>query len=177
MSLSNADITRLLIAIVLLLVAAHGGGQLRVRLCQPRVAGEIIGGLPLGPTLFATVLPQWQEAIFSRGGATGPALGAFYQLGLFLLMFCSGAALRAGLRSGERRTAIVIASVGNVGPLRGRHSVPSCAEAWKPDRAGAQPHSLPAGVWLRHRRDQRARDRKKSWRTSASWAPPSPESC
>jgi len=100
MSLSNADITRLLIAIVLLLVAAHGGGQLCVRLRQPRVAGEIIGGLLLGPTLFATVLPQWQEAIFSRGVATGPALGAFYQLGLFLLMFCSGAALRAGVRSG-----------------------------------------------------------------------------
>src|SRR5437867_10664086 len=115
MSLSNADITRLLIAIVLLLVAAHGGGQLCVRLRQPRVAGEIIGGLLLGPTLFATVLPQWQEAIFSRGVATGPAL--FYQLGLFLLMFCSGAALRAGVRSGERRTAIVIASVGNVVPF------------------------------------------------------------
>jgi len=117
MSLSNPDITRLLIALILLLVAAHAGGQLCVRLRQPRVAGEIIGGLLLGPTLFATVLPQWQEAIFSRGVATGPALGAFYQLGLFLLMFCSGAALRSGVRPGERRTAIVVASIGNVVPF------------------------------------------------------------
>jgi len=117
MSLSNPDIARLLIAIILLLVAAHGGGQLCVRLRQPRVAGEILGGLLLGPTLFATVLPEWQQAIFSRGGAMGPALGAFYQLGLFLLMFCSGAALRSGLRSGELRTAIVIGGVGNVVPF------------------------------------------------------------
>jgi Kef-type K+ transport system membrane component KefB len=117
MSLSNPDIARLLIALMLLLVGAHAGGQLCVRLRQPRVAGEIIGGLILGPTLFATVLPQWQEAIFHRGVATGPVLGALYQLGLFLLMFCSGAALRSGVRPGERKTAIVIASLGNVVPF------------------------------------------------------------
>src|SRR5690242_18712517 len=110
MSLTNADITRLLVAIIILLVASHGGGQLCVRLRQPRVAGEIIGCLLLGPTLFATVLPQWQGAIFSRGVATGAALGAFYQLGLFLLMFCSGAALRSGVRPRDRGTAIVIAT-------------------------------------------------------------------
>jgi Kef-type K+ transport system membrane component KefB len=117
MSLSNSEITRLLIALILLLAAAHGGGQLCVRLRQPRVAGEIIGGLLLGPTLFATVLPHWQEAIFGRGAATGPVLGALYQLGLFLLMFCSGAALRSGVRPGERRTAIVIATIGNLVPF------------------------------------------------------------
>src|SRR5207249_9888595 len=117
MSLSNADITRLLIAIVLLLVAAHGGGQLCVRLRQPRVAGEIIGGLLLGPTLFATVLPQWQEAIFIRGVATGPALGAFYQLGVVLFLFSSGASYRAGWRSCALRTAIVSTSVRNVVPF------------------------------------------------------------
>lgn len=117
MNLSNADITRLLIALILLLGAAHAGGQLCVRLRQPRVAGEIIGGLLLGPTLFAAVLPQWQEAIFSRGAATAPVLGALNQLGLFLLMFCSGAALRSGVRPGERRTAIVIASLGNAVPF------------------------------------------------------------
>ncbi len=42
MSLSNADLTHLLLALVLLLVAAHGLGWLCTRLRQPRVAGEIV---------------------------------------------------------------------------------------------------------------------------------------
>ncbi len=40
MSLSNADLTHLLLALVLLLVAAHGLGWLCTRLRQPRVAGS-----------------------------------------------------------------------------------------------------------------------------------------
>ncbi|MGH7777722.1 MAG: cation:proton antiporter, partial [Candidatus Dormibacterales bacterium] len=39
------------------------------------------------------------------------------QLGLFMLMFCSGAALRSGTRRGEGRTAIVTAAMGNVVPF------------------------------------------------------------
>ena len=58
MSLSNADLTHLLLALVLLLVAAHGLGWLCTRLRQPRVAGEILGGLLLGPTLFGLVAPS-----------------------------------------------------------------------------------------------------------------------
>jgi Kef-type K+ transport system membrane component KefB len=49
MSLSNADVAHLLLALVLLLVAAHTLGWLCTRLRQPRVAGEILGGLLLGP--------------------------------------------------------------------------------------------------------------------------------
>ena len=117
MSLSNPDITRLLLALILLLLFAHGGGQLFVRLRQPRVAGEIVGGLLLGPTFLAAALPHVQAAVFHQGRATAPVLGALYQLGLFLLMFCSGAALRSGVRPGERRTAVVIAALGNLVPF------------------------------------------------------------
>jgi Kef-type K+ transport system membrane component KefB len=117
MSLSNADITRLLITLILLLACAHAGGQLAVRLRQPRVAGEILGGLLLGPTLLATALPQLQDAIFNHGSPTGPVLGALYQLGLLLLMFCSGAALRSGVTPGERRTVTIVAAFGNLIPF------------------------------------------------------------
>lgn len=70
MSLSNADVTHLLLALVLLLVAAHGLGRLFVRLRQPKVAGEILGGLLLGPTLFGLLLPSWHHAVFRSGTAT-----------------------------------------------------------------------------------------------------------
>jgi Kef-type K+ transport system membrane component KefB len=117
MSLSNADIVRLLVALVLLLVAAHSFGRLCTRLRQPKVAGEILGGLVLGPTLFGLLLPSWQQALFQSGGTTPAALGIFYQLGLFLLMYCSGAQLRSILARHERKATLVIALIANVTPF------------------------------------------------------------
>jgi Kef-type K+ transport system membrane component KefB len=116
-SLTNADITSLLLALILLLGLAHAGGQVFVRLRQPRVAGEIVGGLVLGPTLLGAVIPSLHEAVFNRGLPTTAVLGAFYQLGLFMLMFCSGAALRPGAHARERRTVVVVAALGNLVPF------------------------------------------------------------
>jgi Kef-type K+ transport system membrane component KefB len=117
MSLSNVDTFSLLLALILLLGCAHLCGDIVVRLRQPRVAGEILGGLFLGPTLFGLLLPNVQRSIFHDSPATGWMLGAIYQLGLFLLMFCSGAALRSSTRRDEHRATALIAIVGNVIPF------------------------------------------------------------
>lgn len=117
MSLSSADVTRLLLALVLLLVAAHGFGRLFVWLRQPKVAGEILGGLLLGPTLFGLLLPSWQRAVFVTGTATPVALGVFYQLGLVLLMYCAGAELRSILARRERKATLGIALLANAAPF------------------------------------------------------------
>ena len=117
MSLSNADVAHLLLALVLLLVAAHSLGRLCTRLHQPKVAGEILGGLLLGPTLLGLLLPSWQHAVFQSGTATPVALGIFYQLGLFLLMYCSGAELRSILARRERKATLGIALLANAAPF------------------------------------------------------------
>ena len=117
MSLSNADTISMLVALILLLGCAHLSGDLAVRLRQPRVAGEIVGGLLLGPTVLGLALPVVQRSVFHDSAATSWMLGAIYQLGLFLLMFCSGAALRSSTRRGERRATVLIAIVGNVLPF------------------------------------------------------------
>jgi Kef-type K+ transport system membrane component KefB len=117
MSLSSADLAHLIAATVLLLVAAHALGRLAARLHQPRVAGEILGGLLFGPTVFGLLAPGWQRAIFSDGAATQAGLGIGYQLGLLLLMYCSGTELRALLSRGERKPILGIAVVGNVVPF------------------------------------------------------------
>jgi len=116
-SLSNADTITLLLALILIMAFAHVFGDVAVRLRQPRVAGEIVGGLLLGPTVFGFLLPGAQGSIFHSGSATSWVLGAFYQLGLFLLMFCSGASLRSSTNPGERRTTGLVALIGNVFPF------------------------------------------------------------
>lgn len=117
MTLDNAEVIRLLIALILILLVAHAGGQVFVRFRQPRVAGEIVGGLLLSPTLLAAVVPQLGHGIFHAGTPTAAVLGAIYQLGLFLLMFCSGAAIRSGVSTVERKTVVTIAVLANVVPF------------------------------------------------------------
>jgi Kef-type K+ transport system membrane component KefB len=117
MTLSSSDLFHLIVAGVLLLTAAHGFGRVFVRLRQPRVAGEIVGGLLLGPTLLGLVAPEWQAALFRTGRATEVGLGITYQLGLLLLMYCSGAELRSLLQRGERKQVLGIAVAGNLLPF------------------------------------------------------------
>ena len=117
MTLSSSDLTHLIAAAVVLLLAAHLLGRLAVRLRQPKVAGEILGGLLLGPTLLGLVAPGWHQALFKDGTATQTGLGIAYQLGLLLLMYCSGTELRALLSRHDRRPVLGIALVGNVVPF------------------------------------------------------------
>jgi Kef-type K+ transport system membrane component KefB len=116
-SLSQGDIAHLLLALSLLLLAAHGLGWACARLRRPRVAGETFGGLLLGPTLFGLLLPDWHEGVFHGGKATQAGLGIVYHLGLLLLMYSSGAELRSIITRREGKATIGIALAGNVVPF------------------------------------------------------------
>ena len=50
-TLGSLELARLLLALTLLLAFAHIAGYLATRVRQPRVIGEIVGGLLLGPTV------------------------------------------------------------------------------------------------------------------------------
>lgn len=117
MALTDAETARLLLAVALLLGAAHATGALFARWRQPRVIGEIVGGLALGPTLLGELLPDLQRTLFPESGAVPDALGAIYQLGLVLLMFVAGFELRSIFARSERRVAIAIAAVGTAIPF------------------------------------------------------------
>jgi Kef-type K+ transport system membrane component KefB len=117
MSLTSSETAHLLLATVLLLGAASLFGQLFVHLHYPRVIGEILGGLALGPTLLGWVLPAAEQKLFPATGATSVVLGALYQLGLIFLMFATGAELSSLFHRTERRAAITITITGIVLPL------------------------------------------------------------
>jgi Kef-type K+ transport system membrane component KefB len=117
MSLPGGDLAHLVVALALLLAAAHSVGWLATRLHQPRVAGEIIGGLLLGPTLFGLVLPDVQRTTFASSEVTEIGLRFTYELGLILLMYCSGAQLRSILSRAEGRPVAAISFLGSVIPF------------------------------------------------------------
>ena len=117
MSLNNSDTLHLLLTLTAIVAVAHAVGFLSVRLRQPRVAGEIIGGLLLGPTVLGWISPNLAHQIVAGRTPTTAVLGAIYQLGQLLLMYCAGAALRSQRRGGEARTISLIALIGNVLPF------------------------------------------------------------
>jgi Kef-type K+ transport system membrane component KefB len=111
-SLSSESIAQMLVSLGLLLTAAHVLGYVFARLHQPRVIGEILGGLLLGPTLLSSAFPGAFAWIFPSDGPTPAILGAVYQLGLMLLMYCSGAEMRSLFRREERKVVTAITAGG-----------------------------------------------------------------
>jgi len=78
----------LFIAIAIVMLAARLTGALFVRLGQPRVMGEVVAGIALGPTLLGRLAPEVQVALFPPDVI--PFIGAAANLGLIFYMFLVG---------------------------------------------------------------------------------------
>ncbi|MBI4208817.1 MAG: cation:proton antiporter [Deltaproteobacteria bacterium] len=89
-TLSNLELTRFFFAIILFLVFAHAFGYLFNRFKIPKVIGEIVGGLVLGPTLLGFFSPTAYTWIFNAFESEGKLISSIYWIGLVLLMFISG---------------------------------------------------------------------------------------
>ncbi len=88
--MSDLELQQFLMAVVILLTAAHFSGYLFQRFGLPRVVGEIAGGVALGKTGLGLIFPNISDWIF-RGFESEPKLlSALYWIGLILLMFISG---------------------------------------------------------------------------------------
>ncbi len=108
----------LIFFLAILLTSAHLLGYLFTRLRQPRVIGEILAGILLGPFVLGR-LPLYTNALQLNIAADSKqaALDLLYQLGLLLLMFLSGAETKALFQKHERRQIAWLASVGTVLPF------------------------------------------------------------
>jgi Kef-type K+ transport system membrane component KefB len=107
---SNGDLTSILFVLLLLVGLAHLFGYLFVKLRQPKVVGEIVAGIVLGPAVvgrfpFATGLTD----VLRHQGST---LNFVYWLGLLLLMFLSGAETRHLFSREEWREVAWLAILG-----------------------------------------------------------------
>lgn len=88
--ISESQAGILALAILMLLLAALFGAKIAAWLSIPKVAGEIIGGLIIGPTVVGHYFPGVYAYMFHGFETEGHALSVFYWLGLIFLMFTSG---------------------------------------------------------------------------------------
>ena len=88
----------LLVTVPIVLAIAHLCGAVVHRVGQPRVIGEMIGGVLLGPSVLGVISPGVQHALFPL--EIMPIINAMAQVGVIFFMFGIGLELNApGLRN------------------------------------------------------------------------------
>jgi len=109
--MSNSDLTTVLFLLLLLVGLAQLLGYLFVKMRQPKVIGEILAGIVLGPAVLgrlhfaSTSLPEMAKH-------HEPILNFVYWMGLLLLMFMSGAETKQLFTREERKEVSWLAIVG-----------------------------------------------------------------
>ena len=117
--MTTSELGSTLLAILLLLLSANLLGQLFARFRQPKVVGEILAGVLFGPTLLGEIAPGFAADVFGAD-ATDPraiVLAFSYNLGLILLMFGSGCAVKRLLGKENRKPTAWILGLGTPLPF------------------------------------------------------------
>jgi len=123
--MTNSEIGLLLFLLFLFIASAHLLGYLFVRLRQPRVIGEILAGIVLGPSVAGKLSVLHLPALMHQHDSV---LNFIYQLGLLLLMFISGIETRHLFGREERRQVGWLVGVGTLIPF----VVALAASPWLP---------------------------------------------
>ena len=103
----------LVIAIVMLAARLMGAAMLKIG--QPRVMGEVIAGILLGPTLLGRVAPDVQAALFPSDVI--PIIGVAANLGLIFYMFLIGLELDFSQLKGRLAQTAAISNAGVLVPM------------------------------------------------------------
>ena len=103
----------LAIAVVMLIARLFGAAAVKIK--QPRVMGEVVAGIALGPTVFGALAPDLQAALFP--GDILPAFGIAANLGLIFYMFMVGLEVDAEQLKGRVSQAAAISNTSVALPM------------------------------------------------------------
>jgi len=109
------DILLLLAQIAGILVAARLVGRAVALIGQPRVVGEMLAGIMLGPSLLGWAAPGLSHALFPPGSLG--FLSALSQIGLVFFMFLVGLELDLTLLRGQGKAAVVTSHASIIAPF------------------------------------------------------------
>ena len=117
--MTNQALGQAILALLLLMLSANLLGQLFTRLRQPKVVGEILAGVLLGPTVLQKVAPGFAADVFGSGKTDPKAivLNFFYNFGMLMLMFVAGAAAKHLLGKENRKATAFILGLGTPLPF------------------------------------------------------------
>ena len=109
------DTALLLLQVVVVLATARLAGRAAGYFGQPRVIGEMVAGLALGPSLFGWLLPGSMQALFpaDRMGA----LTTLSNIGVILFMFVVGLHLDGALLGQRAKAAVAVSWTSIVVPF------------------------------------------------------------
>ncbi len=105
----------LLAQIAVILAACQLAGRLFERIHQPRVMGEMVAGVMLGPSLLGWFWPEAWHTLFPTGSTQ--FLQLFSQIGVIFFLFLIGLELDPRLLSNRGQAAVVVSHASIVAPL------------------------------------------------------------
>ncbi len=103
------------IAVAVVMLVARLVGALAVRVAQPRVMGEVLAGILIGPTVFGALLPHLQVLLFPTDIV--PLIGVVANLGLIFYMFLVGLELDVNQLRGRVGQAAAISNASVALPM------------------------------------------------------------
>jgi Kef-type K+ transport system membrane component KefB len=112
---ADGTVAGFFIAIVIVMLFARLTGAAVARIGQPRVMGEVLAGILLGPTLLGAIAPGVEIAVFPSDII--PYIGVAANLGLIFYMFLVGLELDATQLKGRVKLALTISNTSLLVPL------------------------------------------------------------
>ena len=113
--MSVGTVLLFLLQLLLILLAAQLMGRLARFIGQPKVVGEMIAGVLLGPSLFGWLAPDLQQSIFTADTRSWLYIGA--QLGVGLYMFLVGLEFNTRLFKAHAKSAVSVSLAGMIVPF------------------------------------------------------------
>ena len=119
--MSEAEIGVSIVILGIFLLVSHAFGYLFERLHQPKLIGEILAGVVLGPFVLGKIASPGFTFLFTNPllgtDKTSFVLSSVYWLGLLLLMFISGSEVQGLLAKSNRRETAWLLGVGKTLPF------------------------------------------------------------